>query len=206
MQRAACAALQNEGRTVGYFHACLGIVTRGAILSLFATVLALGCSAPRQEVQRVSLAAADTTGVITAAFESLIGRPPYNHPIAPTTTVCLQAYNTRATEFSVPQLTAEQLERLGERLRAQFGFYLASSCKIAEDARTPGGAIVDEQNQPAVHVRLDAPRFASANAAQIYLSESRGGKAGREVVCSLSKSVDGTWETTNCRTLAVSDP
>lgn len=142
----------------------------------------------------------DSTDVVVAAFDSVMGAPPFAHPAGITSVFCLTLRGSLQTDGPQPLFMQRAAQVLAGRGTAVEG----TGCR-GLPASTHGSWMVDATGAPAVNVSISRLQFATSDEARIWISQTRAGRWGSVVLCTVSRSGTGTpWVARRCDLLLVS--
>lgn len=139
----------------------------------------------------------DSVSVFAAAWDSVMGAPPFAHPGGSTTSVCLESSSLVASFDSVPVARLSFVNAVAQEIQ-RHGVTVLSSCKMRPESWY-GGWIVGPEDQPAVIVRFSAPVFTHLNVAEIHFADARGGRWGRGMVCTIERRAVAGWKIRRCQ-------
>lgn len=135
----------------------------------------------------------DSSSVVLAALDRIIGAPPWDHPGGKTGAICLG-------ESPKP---GGYLDLVAATLRSR-GAEMASECR-SERAATFGTWVVDAAGNPAIRVSVRQLSFISEVKATATIQEARGGRWGRSEECRTTRVSDAEpWTVESCTLLWVS--
>jgi hypothetical protein len=142
----------------------------------------------------------DSMAVVVAAFDSVMRTPPFPHPAGTTSVFCLARRGSLQTDGPQPLFVQRAAQVLAGRGTAVEG----TGCR-GLPASTHGSWMVDATGAPAVNVSISRLQFATSDEARIWISQTRAGRWGSVVLCTVSRSGTGTpWVARRCDLLLVS--
>jgi hypothetical protein len=132
----------------------------------------------------------DSSSVVLAALDRVIGKPPWGHPGGKTGAACLGGSSRRGG----------YLDFVARALRSR-GAEVTDDCR-SERAATVGTWVVDAEGNPAVRVSLQQLSFVSDVEATTTIHEARGGRWGRSEECRVTRVRSAEpWAIASCTVL-----
>ena len=135
----------------------------------------------------------DSSSVVLAALDSILGAPPWDHPGGKAGAICLGASSERGGYLD---LVARALQSRGA--------HVGEGCR-SERAATFGGWVVTAAGSPAIRVSIQQLNFVSELEATARIQETRGGRWGRGEECRTTRaSYAEPWVVDSCTLLWIS--
>jgi hypothetical protein len=144
----------------------------------------------------------DSASVVVAAFDDLLGKPPFDHPGGKAAAVCIDIQPSRA--WSQHTWTQDPAFIEGAKRKVAHQVKVLDACRYAAKP-TFGTWVLGPSDELAISVTVLSLVFQDVNSAQIRLDETRGGRWGRLVECLVRRSpMSSEWAVAGCKTLMIS--
>lgn len=146
--------------------------------------------------------ASDSVSVVLAAWDSMMGVPPYAHPAGRTSRICL--YGQRLAEASGHDSIAliGLLRGLRTAVAERPDLSVEDSCQ-PKPAETYGIWVVTPAQEPAILAHASVPQFNADGTGRVRIGNVRAGRWGRFISCYLERR-GSAWHVLQCETIAVS--
>lgn len=141
----------------------------------------------------------DSSRVVVASLDAMLGKPPFNHPAGKASTVCIDIQPARA--WSQPTWTHDPAFVTDVRTEVAKVVKVSSECRYA-NTPTVHGSVLAASNEPAVSVTILSLKFLRADSAVARLDEARGGPGSRVVECRARRAPNrADWNIAECTTV-----
>ena len=146
--------------------------------------------------------ASDSASVVLAAWDSMMGSAPYEHPAGRTSTICLSARHLPRASGQDSTALDGLLRSLRSAIENRPDLSVGESCQ-PEPAATYGIWIMTAAQEPAIVAHVSLPQFRADGTGEIHIGNVRAGRWARFVSCYLELK-GSRWHVVQCETVMLS--
>jgi hypothetical protein len=146
--------------------------------------------------------ASDSVSVVLAAWDSMMGAPPYAHPAGHTSRVCFHGQRRAEAARHDSIALIGLLRGLRTAVAERPDLSVEDSCQ-PKPAETYGIWVVTPAQEPAILAHVSVPQFNADGTGRVRIGNIRAGRWGRFISCYLERR-GSVWHVLQCETVMLS--